>query len=939
MEDIAYVNEHAFPGLLGNIFVGLSFAAALLAFIAYYMSSKKDDRKWLKIGRWGFLAHAIGVFGIMITLFFILFNHYYEYEYASKHLNDAMPMRYIFSCFWGGQQGSFLLWTFWNVVLGAVLIWRSRKWEAPVMMFFCLAQVFLASMLIGVHFGDFQLGDNPFVLLRDTATYYGQPWTYFGQYLVELPSFRDGQGLNPLLQNYWMTIHPPTTFLGFSSTVVPFCFAAAGLFKRDYTGWIKPAIPWAFFGVAALGTGLLMGGAWAYEALGFGGFWAWDPVENASLVPWLTLVGAAHLMVINKRKPTALFTTFLLTLGTYILILYSTFLTRSGVLGDTSVHSFVDSGILPQLLFFLLFFVVMCVALIFTNRKFRWIYLGVSALVLLIATGEYTKVTMFWFFLFTIAALLVAWKTSFPKQDEEEGLWSREFWIFIGSLVLTLAAFHITLMNSVPIFNMFCEAFSGTLTGLHNATDLSLFASLAEANFNVSDDPFGTYHKWQIPFAILICMLIAVGQFFKYGKTNMSQFTRKIGISFGLSFVIIGFLYWWTGFKYDDIRLHLLLFTCVFAATANLDYFTRVLKGKVNFSGASIAHIGFAVVLIGAIWSTSQRKISDKFSDVFTSQLSEDVVEALDVTLTQNDTISFGNYFASYRSKEMAENGYQFRTTVDFFEKNPKIYRQGDVIQFLDEFYYCRYDHRASSSLIEDIDSMWSIMPAANPNQVARSAPWTNGEAGEFLFTLNPSVISTASQRSREPSIDHAIGRDFYSFLKSQGPELADINNDDDFIHAEHRVRVGSFIKKTSCTLRIDSLTAVHDREKHMLAETDMSAKLVITISDGKRDTIIEPLFIVRDRSLLIPDVVDVPDFGLRVQFSELHPENNEATLLVDESKAVFKDYIVLAAYTFPGINILWLGCIIMVIGTVMAIRNRIKEFRRSEQKKTGQST
>jgi cytochrome c-type biogenesis protein CcmF len=132
---------------------------------------------------------------------------------------------------------------------------------------------------------------------------------------MSIPTFQDGKGLNHLLQNHLMTIHPPTLFLGFASTLIPFAFAIAGLWKRDLKGWMKPAIPWAFFGVMILGTGILMGGAWAYEALGFGGFWAWDPVENASLVPWLTLVGGAHLLLINRRKPISAFTTLLLILS------------------------------------------------------------------------------------------------------------------------------------------------------------------------------------------------------------------------------------------------------------------------------------------------------------------------------------------------------------------------------------------------------------------------------------------------------------------------------------------------------------------------------------------------------------------------------------------------------------------------------------------------
>jgi cytochrome c-type biogenesis protein CcmF len=119
-----------------------------------------------------------------------------------------------------------------------------------------------------------------------------------------------------------MTIHPPTLFLGFASTIIPFAYAIAGLWRKDFQGWMKPAIPYAFFGVMILGTGILMGGAWAYEALGFGGFWAWDPVENASLVPWITFVAGGHVMLINKNKGQSITTAFFLIFITFINIYY-----------------------------------------------------------------------------------------------------------------------------------------------------------------------------------------------------------------------------------------------------------------------------------------------------------------------------------------------------------------------------------------------------------------------------------------------------------------------------------------------------------------------------------------------------------------------------------------------------------------------------------------
>jgi cytochrome c-type biogenesis protein CcmF len=150
-----------------------------------------------------------------------------------------------------------------------------------------------------------------------------------------------------------MVIHPPVLFLGFASTIVPFAFAMAGLWTKRIGDWTKPALPWALFSAAVLGTGIMMGGRWAYESLNFGGYWAWDPVENASMVPWLTLIGGIHTLLIYKHTGHSLRATHFLFLITFNLVLYSTFLTRSGVLGDTSVHAFTDLGMNFQLLAFL----------------------------------------------------------------------------------------------------------------------------------------------------------------------------------------------------------------------------------------------------------------------------------------------------------------------------------------------------------------------------------------------------------------------------------------------------------------------------------------------------------------------------------------------------------------------------------------------------------
>ncbi|HVA98432.1 MAG TPA: cytochrome C biogenesis protein, partial [Bacteroidia bacterium] len=213
MQKIHYIGEHLLIGRIGNVFVLLSFVGALLAALCYFLAEKNELERasWIKTARIAFRLHSLGVIGIVVTLFTMIFNHYYEYYYVWEHSNNIMPMRYVLSCFWEGQEGSFLLWTFWQVVLGNILIYTAKNWESSVMTVIALVQTFLASMLLGFYFHGIHIGSNPFTsLLRENSQFANIPLFQEPNYLQHL----DGRGLNPLLQNYWMTIHPPTLFLG-----------------------------------------------------------------------------------------------------------------------------------------------------------------------------------------------------------------------------------------------------------------------------------------------------------------------------------------------------------------------------------------------------------------------------------------------------------------------------------------------------------------------------------------------------------------------------------------------------------------------------------------------------------------------------------------------------------------------------------------------------
>jgi len=248
---------NTFIGDIGHLFVITAFVTSVVAAFAYYkatstkLSSNKEQ--WLRNARIAFYTHTVAVIGIVVTLFLIIKNQHYEYHYAWSHSSKHLPAEYMIASFWEGQEGSFMLWMFWQALLGLILIKTNRYWEGPLMTIFSIVQGFLASMILGVVIFNLKIGSTPFILLRD---------------VMDAPIFQinpefipeDGTGLNPLLQNYWMVIHPPTLFLGFATTLIPFSFCISGLWIKKYHQWIRPALPWAIFSAAVLGLGIMMGG-------------------------------------------------------------------------------------------------------------------------------------------------------------------------------------------------------------------------------------------------------------------------------------------------------------------------------------------------------------------------------------------------------------------------------------------------------------------------------------------------------------------------------------------------------------------------------------------------------------------------------------------------------------------------------------------------------
>jgi cytochrome c-type biogenesis protein CcmF len=564
-----FEGEHLFPGQLGHFFVILAFVASILATVSFFTASRTADlvskKSWLKLARYSFFTQVISVVLVFGTIIFICSSHYFEYMYAYKHASKELESRYLLACIWEGQEGSFLLWTLWHSVLGTILIFKAKDWEAPVMTVISFAQFFLLMMILGIYVFDIRIGNSLFTLTRNELNLANAP-----RFMDDTGALRkdylnfltDGIGLNILLRNYWMVIHPPVLFLGFASSIVPFAYAYAGLLTKRFGEWIQPVLPWALFCSAVLGVGIMMGSKWAYESLNFGGYWAWDPVENASLVPWLIMIAGLHTMVIYKSTGRSLRATYFFALLSFIFVLYSTFLTRTGILGDTSVHSFTEAGnaINNMIKTFVLAFTVPGLVLFFIRYK------------------------------------------RIPAIHQEEQTNSREFWMFIGALVFFLTALFIIAITSIPVYNK-----------MPYVSDLIL--KIHKAKLAMPENAEFLYNKVIVMVAIIIGILSGITQYYKYKATGTSYFLKKIAVPVIVSAILttlIVLLYPLTYQKEGPgflVAIYIAFFAASFSVIANALYIWIGLKGKLKNAGGSVAHLGFAMMVAGMLLSSSNKQV------------------------------------------------------------------------------------------------------------------------------------------------------------------------------------------------------------------------------------------------------------------------------------------------------------------------------------------
>lgn len=866
-EEIIFKNETLWLGNLGHMLVSITFVCSLLAFILYALGVNSTNSNYKAWGRKMFWAQALGVAGIFIVLFVIIFLHKYEYAYAQKHSSNSLPLKYMISCFWEGQEGSFLLWMFWNALLGILILRKKDEWEAPVVSIVSLIQFMLGSMLLGLEFGSQKMGSSPFKLLREANPDIFNIPVFAnldkGEYLKV---YKNGTGLNPILQNPWMVIHPPTLFFGFASAAIPFAYSIAGLWTGKLRAWVTPALTWGLVCVGVLGTGIIMGGWWAYESLSFGGYWAWDPVENASLLPWLIMAASVHLLIISKNTGRHLFTSHFLSQLSFLLVLYATFLTRSGVLGDASVHSFTDLGLSGQLLLFIFLFIAVCIVFSLPDKKKRNLsaLILVGLLLLMIVWGilsgkDLSLLKNTGIFLFAGSVVLWIWqlyRTTFVKNEDEKWL-SRELWMFIGALFLILSLVQIFAGTSSPVFS---KIFNTSIT-----------VNKAEH-----------YNMWQLFLSMPILFIMSYGQWLRWRETDISAIRKKLLFIAGISLLISILL--GLAWSISNIAYLAFLFLSVMVVVGNFSYIDlKKYKRFVNH-GASIAHAGFGILLIGVLVSSVNKTIVTETKEGIqmapeTDEKGEIIKENVEnnhtnMLLPQNKAIINGSY------------GFEY-----------KGYHIGGV-DSISKFYRILFTEYSKDKRVKDTYSLYPEIQN-NPKFGRAANPDTKHYLHKDVFTH----VSFDNTQSNQEPFSNFIKDSvllFEKFLSGSGKVKMFVDSVFNR-RSENGIEIFFRIKGLRGDFSDEMLCGLKSTNNDISSFSASSDELGVTI---------EPV------NFILPQ----------------EAEKNAK----DKGKIVFRigerepnhPFIVVKAIEFPWINLVWGGTMIMVIGFYLSVRNRILQQR-----------
>ncbi len=503
-------------------FIGLIVAAVAteISALLYFLGIKNKDERQID----GAETVVVAIFAVMTLLTALLLvqllQHDFQNIYVSGNTSRDLPKIFLLTGVWAGQEGSLLFWAWLISGANAFLVLRGTKddkFQPYVSFIMVLIQMFFQAVLI--------FASNPF------ARYDFVP--------------ADGFGLNPLLQDFGMVIHPPTLFLGYTALMVPFAYAMAGLYIKD-DDWVHKVRGWNLFSWLQLTLGIALGGWWSYHMLGWGGFWAWDPIENSSLMPWLILTAFLHSVMIQEGKRGMKVWNVLLPTFSFLLVIYATFLTRSGII--QSIHTFGESAIGVYFLSFIALSGAASLGLIIKRYDFlksRNIF-----------EDYISKETTFLFnnLIFTILTFLILMGTTFPLLSEAlRGYQVRVGPGYFNETFSPLAWILIMLMGLCPLIAWRKASFESLKRNLTVPVALSVLGIVAGAALGVTK-----FRAFIVIFAVVFNLGSLLQEFYRasdpgsgepwgdrlrlFGSTVMNNQRRYGGylIHFSMVVMLIG---------------------------------------------------------------------------------------------------------------------------------------------------------------------------------------------------------------------------------------------------------------------------------------------------------------------------------------------------------------------------------------------------------------
>lgn len=534
-------------------------------------SDRRTDRVGLWARRFFYLTCGCVVVGAG-SLMALVLNQQYIVHYIWKNSNKELPFGFRLASFWADQEGTFFLWGVYNVVIGGFILWRARLDERWIMPFFTLIHVSLFTLLMFMN--PFWLPDPkevraglegvsappefltflPSTLAQHLSYYFG-----WGQYIN--PKYMGTRGLNEQLQNFWMVIHPPTLFVGYSTMVVPSCFALGALMRRDYDGWVNRVAPWLAFSWCVLGFGIFLGAYWAYETLGWGGYWSWDPVENSSLIPWLVATTLVHGLLAQRNRGNFKQANLFLGVMLGASVLLGSFLVRSGILSENSVHSFAE----PQFSVFVTLLVILAIWFVMSVVVWLWRFRDIQA---------------------SIAY---------------EHVWERHFGFFLGLIVLSAISVVVMFGVTLPIWKPWLP---GALGG-KGSVDYTF------------------YNKALLPVAYVMIVLMTLTPLMPWKNTGSGRAMKPFTIValilaalFTAFFLFAAVWAWMGGFvRQNDLAYIGFGLALALGLVTNAVVLRRAATGGILNASPWITHMGFMVMLAGIV-ITSRFNTTRSFAKV-----------------------------------------------------------------------------------------------------------------------------------------------------------------------------------------------------------------------------------------------------------------------------------------------------------------------------------